>query len=225
MIKKYLNLIIGSSLILLFVIWTILVKTIDVRPIGPLGSEVGLASFNQYFFNLIGYNNTLYKITDVLTYIFIVIALIFVVLAIYSIIEKRSIKKLNYRYYILFSGYGIIVITYILFELLKLNYRPVLIDNQLEASYPSSHMLLSIFILLSAINMTNYLLKDKKIIRNIINISLILLLVFNIVGRIISGVHWMSDIIGGAFVSLGVYFIYIYFNKYFNEKLEKENVL
>ena len=78
MIKKYLNLIIGSSLILLFVIWTILVKTIDVRPIGPLGSEVGLASFNQYFFSLIGYNNTLYKITDVLTYIFVGFVLYFV---------------------------------------------------------------------------------------------------------------------------------------------------
>ena len=57
-------LLIGILLILLFIIWTILVKLIDVQPLGVNGTNIGFATINTWFHNLTGVHMKIYIITD-----------------------------------------------------------------------------------------------------------------------------------------------------------------
>jgi undecaprenyl-diphosphatase len=109
-------------------------------------------------------------------------------------------------------GYGLVVGIYVLFELVIINYRPVLVEGELEASYPSSHTLMSTFILLSTAYLINHLFKDShKVIKNILIIICYILCALMVVFRLLAGVHWLSDIIGGLFISLCLYFAYVGF--------------
>lgn len=215
------NLIIGGSLIFLFVIWTLLVKFVDVTNNGLGGTLIGLTSMNEYFNDLIGVNLTLYKVTDYLMYFTLFIAFMFVCIAIYQLITRKSFKKIDFQLYILFAFYALVVILFIFFEKVIINYRPVMVEGKVEASYPSTHMLVCIFILLSAAFMSNYLLKDFKVIKNVVITFLFVLLVLNVVGRTLSGVHWISDIIGGCLLSIGLYLIFVHLNEHLKTKLVK----
>lgn len=221
MIKKYMNLIIGGTLIFLFVIWTLLVKFVDVTNNGLGGTLIGLTSMNEYFNDLIGVNLTLYKVTDYLMYFTLFIAFMFACIAIYQLITRKSFKKIDFQLYILFAFYALVVILFIFFEKVIINYRPVMVEGKVEASYPSTHMLVCIFILLSAAFMSNYLLKDFKVIKNVVITFLFVLLVLNVVGRTLSGVHWISDIIGGCLLSIGLYLIFVHLNETIRLKLNK----
>ena len=55
---------ISTMLFLSFVIFTILVKTIDVKPIGPNSTSVGFSTLNGFMLNKIGVNMIFYKILN-----------------------------------------------------------------------------------------------------------------------------------------------------------------
>ena len=76
-------------------------------------------------------------------------------------------------------------------------------DGILEASYPSSHTLLSVCICGSSLMINKYLFKNKNFfkVENIISILSILVIV---IGRFISGVHWFTDIIGAILNSIAL---------------------
>ena len=96
--------------------------------------------------------------------------------------------------------YIITIMIYLFFEKLIINYRPALMDGKLEASYPSSHTMISIFICMSAVIVNRYLIKNNNINKRL-NIIILIIMVLIVVGRIISGVHWISDILGGLLIS------------------------
>lgn len=184
---------------MLSIVFTLLVKYIDVKPIGPNESLVGFADINKLFYNLIGSNMVIYKITEILGIIPLLIALIYIIIGIKQSIKRKSILKVDKEIYLLGFFYLFVIIVYIFFEKFVINYRPVLINNILEPSYPSSHTLMSICICISSI------IINKKIFRNnladIENIISIIVMALIIVGRIISGVHWFTDILGGIIIS------------------------
>ena len=72
-------------------------------------------------------------------------------------------------------------------------------DGYLEASFPSSHTLMSICICGSSVIVNNKLFRNK--LTKIINISLYVLAIIIVLGRLISGVHWLTDILGGIIIS------------------------
>lgn len=202
------------GLIVLAIIYTILVKHIDVQAIGPKKALVGFATINKFIFNLIGVNTSFYHITDWLGLIPLFIGFIYATIGFIQLIKRKSLFKVDKEIIGLGVFYIILIELYVFFEIYVINYRPILMNGILEASYPSSHTLLSICVCGSSLMINEVLFNDKKIfkIENIISILSICIIVL---GRLISGVHWFSDIVGSILISmallkmLSIYFSHI----------------
>ena len=182
-----------------FVLWTALVRMIDVRPIGPEGSTVGFATVNGWFHEFTGVHMTLYTLTDWLSMIPLAIAAGFGLLGLIQWIKRKRICKVDRNLLILGCLYGAVLATYALFEVVVINYRPVLIEGVLEPSYPSSTTMLCMCILPMA---------AMGCKRKWLAILLMAFTVFMVASRAFSGVHWITDIIGGALLSAGFVSLY-----------------
>jgi len=199
MTNKRKNIIISSILISLSIIFTILVKVVDIQAIGPNNSSVGFATINQFFVNIIGVNMTFYHITDWLGIIPIIIAMSYATIGILQLIKRKSFKKIDKEIITLGIFYIILIVIYIFFEKVIVNFRPVLMDGYLEASYPSSHTLMAVCLCGTAIIVNKKLFNN--IISKIVNILSLVIMIVTVVGRFISGVHWFTDILGGVIIS------------------------
>lgn len=182
------------------IVFTVLVKKIDVAPIGPEGSIVGFSKMNSFIHNLVGVNLSWYEITTYIGILPFGLALYYAFIGIKELIEKKSIRKVDKKLIALGIFYVIIMCIYCFFEKVIINFRPILIDGKLEASYPSSHTLLALCICGSSLKVSKYFIKNERI-RKIVNILTTIIMIIIFIGRIISGVHWASDIIGGIIIS------------------------
>ena len=194
--KKYL---ISAILIVCAIAFTILVKVVDVKQIGEGQTIVGFATVNEAFLKNVGVHMVWYKITEYLGYIPLLIAVGYATVGLVQLIKRKSVFKVDKEIIILGAFYIFVVAIYLLFEKVIINYRPILIDGKLEASYPSSHTLMSICILVSSIIINKRIFDNKY--TKIMNIFSILLMLVIVVGRLISGIHWFTDIIGGIIIS------------------------
>lgn len=194
---------VSLCLLVAFVMWTLLVRFVDVRGIGPRGSSVGFATLNQFVHNATGTNMALYVITDWLGLVPIATALGFATLGLCQWVGRRSILKVDRSIIALGVFYIAVMSAYVFFEYAVINYRPVLIKGILEASYPSSTTLLTLCVMPTAAMQIRARIKNG-ILRSA-SVSVILIFTaFMIVGRILSGVHWITDIIGGIILSVGL---------------------
>lgn len=207
------NLYISLTTIIAFILWTSALYFIDVKPIGPLESSVGFATMNASFHNLTGINMTLYTITDWLGLIPIAVMLGFALLGLVQWIKRKHFRLVDYSIFVLGGFYIAVMAVYIIFEFLAVNYRPVLINGYLETSYPSSTTMLVLCIMPTAVMQFSSRLKHS-IIRRCISIAISLFIVFMVVGRLISGVHWLSDIIGGMLISAALVFMYRFISNF-----------
>ena len=205
--KKRKMLWMGAGLIAVFVLWTVLVSVVDVRAIGPNGSSVGFATLNGYVHNLTGVNMFLYTITDWLGLVPIGVALVFAVLGLVQWVGRKSLFKVDRSILALGGFYIIVLAMYIFFEIVVINYRPVLIDGYLEASYPSSTTMLVMCVMPTAMMQLRARIKSD-VFRRCVLISIAAFTAFMVIGRLASGVHWLTDIIGGALVSAGLVITY-----------------
>ena len=121
--------------------------------------------------------------------------------------KRKSLMKVDYDLIVLGIYYIVVILSYLLFEKIPINYRPILIDGRMEVSYPSSTTLLVLSVMLSLYEQVNRRVVNIQL-KNIINICIVIFTIFMIGGRLLSGVHWFSDIIGSIFISLGYYFLY-----------------
>ena len=186
-----------------FALWTLCLKFADVQAIGPQGSKVGFASLNQFFHKLTGVHMTLYIITDWLGLIPFFSAAGFGVLGLCQWIKQKSIAKVDRSILVLGVFYIVVIAFYLFFEEVVINYRPVLIEGFLEASYPSSTTLLTFTVMPSAaIELDSHI--KKPLLKKLVISLIIAFTAFMVVGRLISGVHWLSDIIGGTLLSVGL---------------------
>lgn len=209
------NIFLGVFLTIVSIVYTYIVKTYDVKSIGPNNSEVGFSKINSWFSNLIGSHMSIYKITELLGYIVILIVGIYGLIGLYQLIKRKSLFKVDKELYILGGLYASMAVVYVFFEKFIINYRPILIEGQLEASYPSSHTILAICICISSLVVSRNYVRKKY--QGLVDTLTILLLLGVFLGRIISGVHWISDILGGVLISctLLMYFYTLYdYNKY-----------
>lgn len=183
-----------------FILWTFCLNFVDLKPIGPDNSTVGFASINKYFHNLTGVNMTLYNITDWLGLVPIFVASFFGVIGLIEWIKRKSVLKVDFSILSLGGFYVAVILVYILFEKVVINYRPVLINGVLEVSYPSSTTLLTMCVMPSAIIEFKELIKSK-FLNKFLTYAIIIFTAFMVIGRLLSGVHWLTDIIGGALLS------------------------
>ena len=203
--KKTLTAAIG--MLAMFVLWTMLIRNADVQPIGPEGSQVGLAGLNGWFHALTGVNWTLYTITDWLGLVPILVCACYGVLGAAQWIRRRRLLRVDTDILLLGIYYLLVIFGYLFFEMIPVNYRPVLIDGYLEASYPSSTTLLVLSVMPTLKFQTVRRCGNGKI-RQAITMFAALFSAFMAIGRLISGVHWLTDIIGSVLLSGGLYLFY-----------------
>ena len=191
------NIIISIILITVSSLFTYLIKVIDVEEF-EIG-KIGFATINEFVFNKTGVNMLYYHITDYLGIILVLIAFIYALIGLIQLIKRKNILKVDREIIILGIFYLVLILIYIFFEKVIINYRPILIDGIKEASYPSSHTMLTICLCGSSI-MINKKLYNNKLTNYMNTFSIIIILVVVIL-RLISGVHWFSDILGGIIIA------------------------
>ncbi len=200
----------GIGFLAAFVVWTVLVLCVDVEAIGPQGTNVGFATLNGFVHRLTGANMLLYEITDWLGIVPISVCLGFAVIGAVQWIKRKSILMVDRSILLLGIFYVAVMAAYILFEFVVINYRPVLIEGRLESSYPSSTTMLVSCIMPTAIMQLEKYIKGKGLKRTVALIT-VTFVILMIVARLLSGVHWVSDIIGGILISAGLVLIYYAF--------------
>ena len=198
---------VGVGLLAVFVLWTVLIRFVDVEAIGPRQSSVGFATLNGYIHNLTGVNMSLYIITDWLGLVPIGVAFGFAVLGIVQCIKRKSLLKVDRSILTLGGFYIVVMAVYILFEIVVINYRPTLIDGYLEASYPSSTTILVMCVMPTAMIQLRTRIKND-LFRRCVMLTITVFITFMVIGRLVSGVHWITDIIGGALLSTAIVLMY-----------------
>jgi len=198
---------IGILLLILFAVWTVLVQNVDVQNAGQTGTEVGLATLNIWFHDLTGVHMMLYTITDWLGLVPVIICLAFGVMGFVQMIQRKSPLKVDADLILLGVYYIVVIAGYLIFEELPVNYRPVWIEGRLEASYPSSTTLLVLSVMPALTFQARRRLKNVRLNRAI-RIGSAGFSLFMVVGRVLSGVHWITDIIGAILLSSGLFCIY-----------------
>lgn len=197
------NVSIALGFLAAFLLWTVAVSRIDVQPIGPQGSVVGFATLNGLVHSFTGVHMLLYTITDWLSLVPVAFGLGFALTGLWQWIKRKSILKVDCSILILGGFYAVVLAVYLLFEKVVINYRPVLIEGGLEASYPSSTTVLVLCIMPTAVMQLRSHAQKKGIIMAITAFT-----VFMVIGRLLSGVHWVTDIIGGILLSAGLVLLY-----------------
>ena len=197
----------AGFLLAAFLIFTALVWCVDVRPIGPNGSLVGFAAVNGWFHALTGVHWTLYYLTDWLELVSIGIAFFFGVMGLLQLIRRRSLRRVDASILILGGFYLTMIAMYLLFNAYVVNYRPVLIENVLEASYPSSTTVLVLCVHVTAMMQLRSRMQ-RGAVRTLVLWLLGAFTVFMVLARLVSGVHWLTDIIGGILLSAALIAFY-----------------
>ena len=195
-----------------FALWTLLVRFVDVQAIGPEGSSVGFAALNSRFHALTGVHMALYTVTDWLGLVPLAFVIGFALLGLVQWARRKQLFKVDRSILILGGIYLATMASYLFFETVVVNYRPILISGVLEASYPSSTTMLAMTVMPTAILQLNARIRSKAS-RRCVSCMLTAFTVFMVIGRLISGVHWLTDIIGGALLSTGLVVMYDFLSR------------
>lgn len=204
---KKTNYLLSLILLVIVIAYTILVAKVDVKPVGPVNpatgvtSEVGFSTINSAIAKKLEYNSTFYKISKYAGYLAFAFIAFYGVIGLAQLIKKKNLKDINKVLYALAVFYVCVAIVYALFEVLTINYRPVVMENELEASYPSSHTMLAICVCGSSLIVSHYLVK-KEGFKILLNIAAVIMMILIVVTRTLSGVHWFTDIVGAIIISV-----------------------
>lgn len=219
--KKYL----GNAVLagLLYALLIILLTHVDRAVAGPKGTVVGLSHINVLFHNLTGFISFWYTVTEVLGVVCILVAIGLAVTGLTQLFRRRDIFMMDREFLFLGTLYILTLIIYIIFERACINYRSMLLpgDKFPESSFPSTHTLLSVTVYGSAIILAGRCI-DNKILAKAARIICLVLCVLTVGGRLLSGVHWFTDIVGGIFLGLTLVNLYGLACEAFGGKKEDE---
>ena len=197
----------AAALLALFVVWTVLIQTVDVRPAGQNGTDIGFAAVNLWFHRLTGVHMGLYTVTDWLGLVPVAVCAGFGILGLFQLIRRRSLLRVDRDILLLGFYYILVIAGYLIFEMIPINYRPIPIDGVMEASYPSSTTLLVLSVMPTLVFQVSRRAKSGAAVRTVFLLSA-LFSAFMVIGRLVSGVHWLTDILGSVFLSAGLYLLY-----------------
>ncbi len=220
--KKWKKLFNGTALLILFVLWTILVQSIDVRDVGVNGTSIGFATLNTWFHKLTGVHMTIYIITDWLGGVPICICVFWGIVGLRQLIIRKSILKVDADIVFLGIYYLVVIFAYLIFEMIPINYRPILMNRFMEASYPSSTTLLVLSVMQSLKYQIDRRCKNATI-RDISNVLTVVFSTFMIIGRLVSGVHWCTDIVGSIMLSMGLFDVYQFSVEFVEHRKSEKN--
>ena len=183
---------------LIAVVFTVLVKIVDVGFVSSTGSLVGFSSVNIPFSQKFGFNPIFYKVSQVLGYLVFLVIAVFAFIGLYQLVKQKSLMKVDKDLYALAITYVFTFALYIFFDkVLVINLRPIIMAGEsiAEPSFPSSHTLLAVSVLGTAIS------ECGKIRRKSFRVSLVIVLAIlmgaTVLSRLFSGVHWVTDIVAG----------------------------
>ena len=201
-----------------------LLRLVDVRAVGPEGTSIGLSHLNRFVFELTGVNMIWYNITDWLGITAILAAFVFALTGLVQLIKRRSLLKVDKEILVLGIFYILVIGIYLLFEKVIVNYRPVIMPGcqHPEASFPSSHTMLVCVIIGSAIMLISRYIKKKTLCRALQVICAVIIGV-TVIGRLLSGVHWFTDIIGGILISTALLALFLGITEKINNYKEVKN--
>ena len=199
-----------------FVFWTYLVLIVDVQQAGETGTEVGFATINTWFHEWTGVSLQLYTITDWLGLVPVGICLIFGMIGLLQLIKRKGLRNVDADLILLGIYYVVVIFGYLIFEMIPINYRPIFIEGRREASYPSSTTLLVLSVMPTLVFQVNRRVGNQNV-RKIFKVMTMMFSIFMVGGRLFSGVHWLTDIIGSVLLSAGLFYSY--------EKADRKSVV
>ena len=204
--KKFANSYIFGFLFVIFSLW---IRLFDVQPVGPEGSSIGFAALNVAVHDFFGMHIFWYKLTQALGLLAIAVAGVFAVTGLVQLIQRKNLLKVDKKILMLGVIYILVILLYALFEKVPFNYRPVVLDpaEGLEPSYPSTHTMLILTIFGTAVAVLGDYIENAKLVL-LLKIVCLVIMALTIVGRLVCGVHWFTDIAGGVIISL--FFINLY---------------
>ena len=199
------KLLLSGLFFLMFLFLIVLVRTVDVAAVGPVGTSIGLSGLNSAFHEWTGFQLFWYRLSKYLGLLAILTALLMAVFGAWQLVKRKSLRKVDGEIVALAGLYALVVVLYVFFEFVVVNYRPVLMDGSTtpEPSFPSTHTMIAIVVLGSLMMLLPRYVQDLKI-RRILLIVCLCLLVLIVEGRLLSGVHWLTDILGGILISLAL---------------------
>lgn len=144
-------------------------------------------------------------ISDVILIASIAVLGVFAILGIYQLFTRKSLKKVDHRLLWVILPLLLMVIVYFVFDkFFVLNVRP---NGTGEPSFPSSHvMVVATIFFLAALNLPYYV--KSKSVQIILDLIMLFLLVLVCFGRVLSNMHWLSDVLGGLGFALIFALIY-----------------
>ena len=198
------SLLAGIIFLVLFAAFTVEIKLVGVEAVGPEGSSVGLAALNKFVAEKIGVRPFWYELTQALGYVALLIMAVFACVGVYQLIKERNILAVDRKILLLGAFYVVLLAVYLFFEFVSVNYRPILIDGELDPSYPSSHTLLASCVFGSLALLASDLPVFGEEKRPVTTAVCWLLAAVSVLGRMLSGFHWFTDIVGGLFLSVSL---------------------
>ena len=193
-----------------FLLLIVLLRTVDVAAIGPAGTSVGFSRLNGAMFQAFGQHAEWYTITKILGICAILTAVFFIAVGVIQLFLRKSIRLVDKRLLLLGALYAAVAVLYVLFDKVVINYRPILVDGSPEPSFPSTHTMLTCVIMGSAILLLKHYIRNQRL-------SLALrsacgaVIVLTAVGRLLAGVHWFTDVLGGILISCTLLCLYAAF--------------
>lgn len=195
--------------LVLFLLLIAAVKTVDVAPIGPEETSIGLSGINGAIHKATGVSKLLYKLTIYLGYLSILAGLCFALFGLIQLIQRKSLLKVDREILVLGCLLVVLALLYVLFEFVVIDFRPVVMPGEAhpEASFPSSHTMLTFVILGSIMMIIGRYVKNRSL-RTLIQVVCGILILAMVFGRLLSGVHWFTDILGGVLISGALLFLF-----------------
>lgn len=188
---------------ILSVLLTLLILKVDVEPIGPDESRVGLSSLNAAVAARLAYDGTAHTLSEIFGYGALLVMAAYFCKGVWQLIKRRSVKKVDKHIILLGIFYAVLLVVYLGFDFIPINYRPLILDPEkgLEPSFPSSHTVLALCVYLTLPLQPEFTRPGREKLKIAVLSASVLLAVLTVGTRFISGVHWVTDVIGGVIIS------------------------
>ena len=184
------------------VIMVIALKFESGVPIGDLGS-INLRALNNGFRGLFGYEQggyfrSLYLITEGLGVVSILACLFWTGMGIKDLIKYRDINDVDKSIFATWLLYVLALIVWRVTLKISVSYAPVSVHpkSALVVSFPCGNTFLIIISMCSSIYLIGYFLEEKKKLVLALRVACIAILALGIIFRTVSGVNWLTDILG-----------------------------